>query len=289
MPVVTPERRALADRIRGLRGEGLTQIAVARRLGISRSYVSDLERDPDGLLAAARKDSYREPCPECGTLMDGSNGRKGPSLCATCMHAKQAAAKVWTREAVIAAIQGWALKHGRPPTSTEWINGSEDHPARSSVYRSSKSTRTAPFATWNEAIIAAGFTPYKVMTTWQRWTPELVAEELLANAEDGHAPGSRMGEAAQSRLYRAAVTHWGSWAAAIKAAGLLPPVRQFTSGQGNRQRQLRGVLAAGPMRQMHIAREMGISEQWVSSVLCVEVRAGRVRRVSRGVYELVSS
>jgi len=63
---------------------GRTQKETAAILGISRSYVSELLLDPTGALAKARKDSYRQPCPECGTLMDGSNGRKGPRLCQGC-------------------------------------------------------------------------------------------------------------------------------------------------------------------------------------------------------------
>lgn len=83
---VRRSRTELASRAAELRATGLVYREIAQELGISRSYASTLISDPDDAQARARKASYRRPCPECGTLMDGSNGR-GPNaarLCAKC-------------------------------------------------------------------------------------------------------------------------------------------------------------------------------------------------------------
>ena len=57
-----------------LRERGWTGAEIARSMGISRSYASSLYNDPSGEADRKRKDSYRKPCPECGVLMDGSEG-----------------------------------------------------------------------------------------------------------------------------------------------------------------------------------------------------------------------
>lgn len=118
----TPRRLALAAEARRLREEeGLLQRQVAERLGVSVSYAGALLTDPDRSKEAARRDSYREPCPGCGKPMDGSNGRgpDAPRLCADCMAAAQHDERYWTRERIVAAFQEFARRTGRGPATTD--------------------------------------------------------------------------------------------------------------------------------------------------------------------------
>ena len=70
----TIERLELAERVRLLREDGLTQREIAERLGITRSWAAELDNDPDGLKARARKDSYAGVCVDCGAATSGSDG-----------------------------------------------------------------------------------------------------------------------------------------------------------------------------------------------------------------------
>ncbi len=155
----TPERLILAARVKALRETGLLGQQVADRLGISRTYVYELESDPEGAKGRARKDSYAGVCEVCGKPTSGSHGRRrAPTLCDECSHEKQAAEKRWTAEAVIDAIQRFAAAHGRPPTANEWIRADpvRGYPVRTSVYVTQTRSHS-PFPTWADAIVAAGF------------------------------------------------------------------------------------------------------------------------------------
>jgi hypothetical protein len=106
-------RAELAVEVKRLRDSGFNFFVIAERLGISRSYASELYRDPEGLKARARKDRYRKPCPDCGNLMDGSNGpNHPPGHCADCAPKHHA---IWTCETVIAAFQDFHRRFGRTP------------------------------------------------------------------------------------------------------------------------------------------------------------------------------
>lgn len=154
----TPERLALAKRAADLRAQGLLQREIQAELGISRSYASELLRDPDGSLARARKDSYAGVCVGCGGPTSGNDGpNRPPERCASCSWEHQHAQKFWTRERIIEAIRRWAAEHdGRPPRATDWqyrdLRG-DGYPPATSVYNDTH----APFNSWGEAIEAAGF------------------------------------------------------------------------------------------------------------------------------------
>jgi hypothetical protein len=110
-------RAELAVEVKRLRDSGFNFFVIAERLGISRSYASELYRDPEGLKARARKDGYRKPCPDCGNLMDGSSGpNHPPGHCADCAPKHHA---IWTRETVIAAFQDFHRRFGRTPVSAD--------------------------------------------------------------------------------------------------------------------------------------------------------------------------
>jgi hypothetical protein len=59
--------------------------------------------------------------------------------------------QIWTREAVICAIQRWAIEYGEPPTSMMWKLAHNGYPSNSTV--------KDRFGGWNAAIKAAGFRP----------------------------------------------------------------------------------------------------------------------------------
>lgn len=187
----SPERLALAEQAAKLRTRGLTQVKIAERLGISRSYVSELLRDPEGHLARERKDSYGGACIDCGARTNGNDGRnKTPERCAACRAEYEFAGRMWTPEAIIAAIQRWAREHGgAPPRASDWARRPPDWaPYLSQVYYQNKpGKRRNPFRYWADAIEAAGFPRPRTGHYDRSRTLGLgaVERDILALAEDG--------------------------------------------------------------------------------------------------------
>ena len=134
---------------------------VAKKLGVSTTTVRRLLTDGDAekMRVQAREAKRRRVgvCEDCGGPTRYSGKSSMPRICSDCSHARERAAKVWTREAVITAIQKWAEQHGAPPVSTQWIRAGADHPARTSVYRAGDPRSSSPFQKWADAIEAAGF------------------------------------------------------------------------------------------------------------------------------------
>lgn len=62
--------------------------------------------------------------------------------------ARRGARTRWTRERIVEAFRAWGRAHGGPPTHEDWQSSSEEHPARSTVYR--------VMGSWDEAREAAG-------------------------------------------------------------------------------------------------------------------------------------
>lgn len=158
-PVPIPDgdtpRLNLARQVRALRDEGLTLAEAAVRLGITRSWASSVDTDPDGSKVRARKDGYRGSCIDCGKRTDGSNGAsRAPERCAHCAPRQNA---VWSRERIIDAIRDFYAEHGRVPTAVEFGAGvtNAEHVAWLPFY----STLRFWFGTAEAAIRAAGFEP----------------------------------------------------------------------------------------------------------------------------------
>lgn len=171
-------RQEKYEQIRSYQSVGLSVRQIGLLLGLTESGVNTIINDPDGSKQKARRQRYMGTCESCGARTDGSNGKaKAPRLCLSCT---QVAAKVWTREKIIEAIQTWAAEHdGIPPRAhPDWTKASSDgrFPPSSLCYQSSHIN--APFASWNEAIEAAGFIPRK--TGHYERTDEIRAKQSAA-------------------------------------------------------------------------------------------------------------
>lgn len=229
-----------------MRDRGEKVATIARTYGVGHSFVSSVLNDPDGSKERERKNKYRRPCPECGKPMDGSNGN-GPHASRYCSDCIGAAMKVWTAEAVIEAIQGWAAEYGRPPTATDWFHagvtpGGVRYPAATSTFSGANgnTNSSAPFVYWADAIEAAGFPRPRiggyVRTEETRakyreslaGRQRLTSEQLLADLRElatrlGRVPLVKqdIGEARSTTLR----ARFGSVAEAYRLVGLPPPER----------------------------------------------------------------
>lgn len=119
-----------AAEVRRLRDEeGLYWHEIGGRMGLSRSYVWALYRDPDGSKDKARKAAYGGECVDCGARTDGSDGRaNAPKRCAKC-HARrdeernarifeawgrgESAAEIAAREGMTVTAVGSLVHHHR--------------------------------------------------------------------------------------------------------------------------------------------------------------------------------
>lgn len=118
-----------------------------------------------------RKTKYSVPCVDCGEPLNGSDGRgpNAPMRCVLCSGRWNGSErKVWTRAAIVLAMQEWAAEYGDAPAMPDWdptqaeiINDS----ARADRFRAAAGrwpTTTTVFKewrSWNTALVAAGFQP----------------------------------------------------------------------------------------------------------------------------------
>jgi Homing endonuclease associated repeat len=174
------KRQERAAQVIALREDGLFDREIAARLGISRSYAHGLRTDPSGEDAKRRKDSYRRPCPKCGRLMTGSDGRgaSAPALCLRCTAEEKSEGREWTAGKVLEAIRRWAETRGEAPVSSEWQ-------ATTTAQRTDPDGFRYPhvgivqreFGTWSRAIEEAGFGSRPI--GWKRPKEDAVATEYV--------------------------------------------------------------------------------------------------------------
>lgn len=118
-----------------------------------------------------RKTKYSVPCIDCGTPLNGSDGR-GPNSalrCVPCANAiKAAKSMIWSQETIAHAMRRWAAEYGEPPAVPDW---SPNHAralgdeARARRFEDAAGRwpwfthAVLRFGSWNAAIAAAGFEP----------------------------------------------------------------------------------------------------------------------------------
>lgn len=89
------------------------------------------------------------------------------------------------------------------------------------------------YGSWEAAITAAGY-DYSLVRKTRTWTPEQVIERIQALSKCGADLSDNTCSAYSPPLYGAAQTHFGSWPAALEAAGVNPleARRTLTWSQG---------------------------------------------------------
>ena len=125
----------------------------------------------------------------------------------------------WSDEEIIAALQDWAARYGRPPNSCEWLAGSPDRPGSLCVRRR--------FGTWERALKRAGLNA-NARRQGRYWTDDEIIASLRAWAKrHGRAPKAADWTRAQRAhpCSRSVAQHYGSFQAAVTTAGLAPASR----------------------------------------------------------------
>lgn len=243
MTTTTTERTPDPDvkRALKLRDQGLSVSAIAARLDRPRATVARW-LDPDSTAKdRERKQRYGGTCGSCGGRTSGTRSgySRVPKLCGDCSRRQRHNAKRWTREAIIEAIQEWERQHGRPPVATEWQrkDGDDSHPVLGSVYGAH-----GEFATWNDAIVAAGFEPRptgvqtpegraRISASIRRriaegkgpqtklWTRQVIIDRIRQYAaSNGRAPTLHGSGIPSTSVYR----EFRTWAEALDQAGVQP-------------------------------------------------------------------
>lgn len=152
-PTKTPERVAEAQR---MRADGALLREIALHFGIAKNTAWQWITDPDGSEMNTRRQIYDGKCAECGARVHAStvNAQGAYALCVACFAESR---RIWTRDAIILAIQDWADEHGGiPPAANDWYRAKAAHdiriPAVTQVVKI--------FGKWSDGIRAAGFEPH---------------------------------------------------------------------------------------------------------------------------------
>jgi len=124
--------------------------------------------------------------------------------------------KRWTRDEIIAAYQAEAERLGYPPSLEQWRR------RKATLQRPSQQAVMTHFGSWNALVAAAGFRP-QGRGSLPTWTRRKIVAALKREAKQrGRTPTMREWAKATSSHpnYATVVEHFGSWNAAIEAAGL---------------------------------------------------------------------
>ncbi|MGO9490374.1 MAG: recombinase family protein [Solirubrobacteraceae bacterium] len=122
----------------------------------------------------------------------------------------------WSNEEIIAALQEWATRHGRPPNSCEWLTGSPDRPGSLCVRRR--------FGSWERALHRARLTA-NARGQGRYWSDTEI-EVALRTWTVSHGRAPRAGDWTQAQrshpCSRSVSLRYGTFQAAVTAAGLNP-------------------------------------------------------------------
>lgn len=129
----------------------------------------------------------------------------------------------WSAEAIVAALTADAERRGRTPRAGEWKRAQA--PGVDTVPHPTAALVLSVFGSWANAVRAAGLEPAPQPRRTPRWSAEQViaAFQQFAAEHRGRAPTVREWKRAGLGPSRDATgRHFGSWSAAIRAAGLEP-------------------------------------------------------------------
>lgn len=120
----------------------------------------------------------------------------------------------WSNEQILAALQDWTTRHGRPPNSCEWIAGSPDRPSSICVRRR--------FGSWEHALKRAGLKP-NTRRQGRYWTNAEILSALKAWTKRHEQPPKATDWTHAHRSHpcaRSVTQRYGSFKAALAAAKL---------------------------------------------------------------------
>jgi hypothetical protein len=146
-----------------------------------------------------------------------------PTRCCHCGRQKPH----WTAGRVLEAFREFHAEHGRAPFRREWDKATISTPAAETVREM--------FGTWTAAVRAAGLEPPLASNTLRSWTrDEVIAAIFNWRYDTGDLPRSH--EWAVQTCWRPSEKQvrrlFGSWNAAIEAAGYTPRRRFTTAATG---------------------------------------------------------
>lgn len=141
----------------------------------------------------------------------------------------------WTRERVVDAIRA----HHRAGHDLSWraVSTRVDPPLAAAALRPNSG-----FATWHDAVLAAGLDPER-LSRYRHWTPKRVVSEIRQLARRGGGLSSKGVRMQHAALYCAARRRFGSWDAALVAAGFDPCEVRLRRSSARAQTQRNGEAA----------------------------------------------
>jgi len=198
------------------------RVATACRLsveGASHSTIADLLSVHPRTVAKYLKAAT---CPGCG----GPIVTDGAGLCATCDRRRPKTR--FSAEAFTAALGAWVQETGGQPSWRDWsptYATGEAKWAREHPRWPPASVANTLFGSWRDALVAAGLQPKA-----RGWTDGEIIEAVAGWAGEGGGPPRWEDWRHPPAGYPSAGTvtrRFGSWAAALRAAGLEPDVRRL--------------------------------------------------------------
>ncbi len=191
----------------------------------------------------------------------------------------------WTEAAVLAAVRTFVAEHDRPPVPMDGLEQPHGH------FPSAKSVSNL-FATWDEMIVAAGFTPAARGMSREglpsaRWTRESAVEAIQAYVAEHGAPPAQdkivgtglPGKKPAKRLF-------GGWLKMLEAAGVEVTVAmvrgEHHGGRVNEdatseERGRAALPQAQPARSSNVDEARALAERVAERLGPVEARSAGAR------------